>query len=863
MTAAAIDLNRLPPDVAASMRAQMPSERAFPIAFADCVTGPVTRVKPGTWHDLTTLLGNVRTGAKDGPLWIAGDHPPGPRGNEHVRSVSVLALDIEAKTVSDPVTHVKTAIGPEPPSVPDMAAELGLRGWRAVIHTTYSHLDPAILPADVPHHRYRAVLALSRPLVPAELPVLGAHVASVMGVSDCSDPSVLRASQPLYLPRCPAERRELFTRLVIDGEPLDVDRTLDDARRATEALKRATKQRQGTAAGSVIQAFIAAHDVGSILAQHGYVSRGRGRWMHPESSTRMPGVRLLPDSDPPRVFSSHGCCPLNDGKAHDAFGAWLVLAHNRDTTAAVREAARLLGMDHQREESRQSSGPAEPEHGRAEAPGSEPAGDAWPDPHPITVKVKPEPYPLDALPATILAAVKEVQAFVKAPIPMVASCSLSALSLATQGHYDVKRAEKLSGPVSLFLLPIADSGERKTTVDTFFTSALREFQARLTEAVKPELKRYAANLASWKAKQEGLLGATRDAAKKGKPTGDLDAEMERLELDAPEAPRVPRLLLGDETPENLAWSLAKIWPSSGVISSEAGVVFGSHGMGKDSIMRNLALLNVAWDGGELPIGRKTTESYVMRDVRLTLALQIQESTLRSFFERSGGLARGMGFFARFLIAWPESTQGYRPFTEAPDNWPALEDFNKRLTAILDQPLPITEDGALEPAMLTLSPDAKAAWVSYTDAIEAQLRPSGELYDVKDVASKCADNAVRIAALFHVFEGGIGPISLDAFKGASRVAAWHLSEARRFFGELVIPPELVDAAKLDAWLVEHCKRNRSNVVGKRHVRQHGPLRDGARLDVALEELVEMDRVRLAKDGRKTVISINPALCEAGS
>ncbi|WP_245969956.1 YfjI family protein [Thiocapsa rosea] len=404
--------------------------------------------------------------------------------------------------------------------------------------------------------------------------------------------------------------------------------------------------------------------------------------------------------------------------------------------------------------------------------------------------------------------------------------------------------------------PIDDQGP-------FFTSALREFQARASETAKPELKRYNANMASWKAKQEGVLAATRDAAKKAKPTDELDAEMERLEESIPEPPRIPRLLLGDETPESLAWSLAKLWPSSGVISSEAGVIFGAHGMGKDSIMRNLALLNIAWDGGELPVGRKTTESFVMRGVRLTVALQIQEPTLRSFFERSGGLARGTGFLARFLFSWPESTQGYRLFTEAPDQWPHLEAFNRRLTDILEQPVSITEDGTLEPVMLTLAPDAKAAWVEFTDAIEAELRPSGELYDVRDVASKCADNAVRIAALFHVFEGGIGPISLDAFEGASRIAAWHLTEARRFFGELALPSELVDAAKLDAWLIEHCRRHRSNTVGKRHVRQHGPLRDGARLDTAIGELVEMDRLRVEKDGRKIALTLNPALCEAES
>ena len=36
--------------------------------------------------------------------------------------------------------------------------------------------------------------------------------------------------------------------------------------------------------------------------------------------------------------------------------------------------------------------------------------------------------------------------------------------------------------------------------------------------------------------------------------------------------------------------------------------------------RNLALLNIIWDGGELPIGRRTPESFTVRGVRLTMAL---------------------------------------------------------------------------------------------------------------------------------------------------------------------------------------------------------------------------------------------------
>lgn len=490
-----------------------------------------------------------------------------------------------------------------------------------------------------------------------------------------------------------------------------------------------------------------------------------------------------------------------------------------------------------------------------------PAGDSddWQALHSLAAKVEPEPYPIDALPDTIRAAVEEVASFVKAPIPMVASSALAALSLAAQAHIDAKRAERLQGPVGLFLLTIADSGERKSTCDGFFVSAIRQYQEEQAEAMKPAIKEYQAAIAGWEAERDGILSAIKGAGKSGKATDKLKADLAELQRDKPEPPRVPRLLLGDETPENLAWSLAKQWPSAGVVSAEAGIVFGAHGMGKDSVMRNLGLLNVLWDGGSHSVGRRTSESFTVRGARLTVALQIQEMTLRSFFDRSGGLARGTGFLARFLVAWPESTQGYRPFTEAPPNWPHLAAFHRRIAAILANPVPMDEEGALSPALMMLAPEAKAAWVAFHDAIESELASGGELYDVRDVASKSADNAARLGALFQIFEHGMGgAVGLDCFESASRIAAWHLSESRRFFGELALPAELADAARLDSWLIEHCQRERTHFVKKNHARQHGPLRDGARLDAAIRELAELDRLRLEKDGKRLTIHLNPAL-----
>lgn len=488
----------------------------------------------------------------------------------------------------------------------------------------------------------------------------------------------------------------------------------------------------------------------------------------------------------------------------------------------------------------------------------------WPEPQALTAKVAAEPYPIDALPDAIRLAVEEVAGFVKAPLPMVASSALAALSLASQAHVDAKRAEKLTGPAGLFVLTIADSGERKSSCDGHFTKPVRDYEEAQAEAAKPLLKDHTAALEAWEAKHGGIKEKIRQLAKEGKPTESMESTLRELGHDKPEAPRVPRLLYTDATPEALAFGLAKRWPSGGVVSAEAGIVFGSHGMGKDSVMRNLGLLNQLWDGTSLTIDRRSTESFTVRGARLTVALQVQEPTLREFFARSGALARGTGFLARFLVAWPESTQGYRPFTEAPANWPHLAAFSQRITAILNQPAPIDDDGALTPAMLSLTPDAKAGWVEFHDAIESELASGGELYDVRDVASKSADNAVRLAALFQMFDGAGHAIGAEAFEGASRIAAWHLNEARRFFGELALPAELADAARLDAWLIGYCQREQTNLVPIAKLQQGGPggLRSKSAIDAVMRELAELGRARLVCEGKRKMIVVSPALLVDG-
>ena len=492
------------------------------------------------------------------------------------------------------------------------------------------------------------------------------------------------------------------------------------------------------------------------------------------------------------------------------------------------------------------------------------AASGWAEPQPLTMTIDPQPYPIDALPDGIRAAVEEVAKFVQAPIPMIASSALAALSVAAQAHVDVARSERLQGPTGLFLLTIADSGERKSSCDGHFTKAIDRYELEQAKLAKPILKNYEAELQVWKAKNEGIKDKIRQLAKTGNSI-DLQSSMLREhEHEMPEKPMIPRLLYADATPESLAYNLATKWPAAGILSAEGGIVLGSSGMGKESIMRNLALFNQLWDGRSLTIDRKSTESFSVKGARLTIALQVQESTLKSFFSSSGGLARGTGFLARFLISQPTSTQGSRMFTEAPSPCVHLDKFNERISEILSRP-PRFDDGLLSPTLVKLNAQAKAAWIVFHDSIERELKVGGELQDVRDVASKIADNAARIAALMQIFEGNIDDgVGEGAFEGASRIAAWHLHESLRFFGGVAQPEEMADAARLDKWILAYCKREGVSQVSTKKVQQFGPggLRDRTSIESAVHQLNSLARARIVEDGRSRVIQVNPTLLIEG-
>ena len=274
---------------------------------------------------------------KDGPAWVPGVS----RSINTATDWHVLALDIEGDCQNIDGGR-KQLVKPKAPEVQDVADWIEELGWSAVLSTSWWHEGPSEGGGTV-GPRYRIVFEISRPVGHADRAILGRHVAAMIGLEKCYDPCVDDPNRFFYMPTAPAERMHLAQGVITNGKPLDVDALLAQCKvEAQVVTQEQVAPPPAREVGSVIAAFNEQADFGTILAPHGYKKIAK-RWLSPVSSSGDPGIVIF---DNGRMYCHHHDDVLYHAKhTRDAFDVWMMLEHGGDMTAAVRAAARMLGMD--------------------------------------------------------------------------------------------------------------------------------------------------------------------------------------------------------------------------------------------------------------------------------------------------------------------------------------------------------------------------------------------------------------------------------------------------------------------------------------------------------------------------------------
>jgi hypothetical protein len=485
----------------------------------------------------------------------------------------------------------------------------------------------------------------------------------------------------------------------------------------------------------------------------------------------------------------------------------------------------------------------------------------WPEPQSLDDSTTAAQYPLFALPPILGDAVREYLSYCQLPDSLAACSALSVMSVAVQGQGDVARDKALIGPTSLYVLPIAESGERKSAADTHFGSILREWERSAGKQFEPKIIEAGARLAAWERVKDSIMRDITSAAAAKKPTDDLTNKLIAHEGQQPVVPVTPRLIYSNISMEGLLSALEKGHPSAAISTAEGGTVTGSYAMNPEAITASLATLNDLWSAMDIVQVRKTADSISVSGRRLSVNIMIQPTALSRFIDRSEGLARGSGFFSRFLITFPATKQGYRPYQSPPDGMPAHARFRTRILELLDRPLVLDESGRITPPLLELSPEAFEVWKDYYNRTEIEQREGRAWASVRDFASKSAEQAARLAGCFHLFAGSApsAPVAGPVMTAATLVAGWHLAEARRVFGPE--PAVIADARGLEAWVVkrdDHRATFRDIQRGLRRFRDQGDS-----LEAAVTLLVARGRAKIitAVRGDSRSVVLNPQVVAA--
>ena len=466
-------------------------------------------------------------------------------------------------------------------------------------------------------------------------------------------------------------------------------------------------------------------------------------------------------------------------------------------------------------------------------------------------------YPIGAFPTKLQLVILEQYNNNEAALPTIGCSIIGALSAAIQDKGDVEVRPGTVKPYSINTLVIAGSGARKTTVDAMMMKAASCFEENAFLTLKPQHAKQKAQRLVWTADVERLEKQLCKGVADKDQLKLIQHKLGELYLNEPTQVPTPNILYRDATPEAIAKGL-DAWPSAWLTTSEAGPLLSGR------TMSNLGLFNSLWDGDALTVDRASSESYVVERPRLTISLMVQEKAFARFLANQGSLARDIGFLARFLVCFPTPLEGTRFGLNATGSWPHHEAFQARLLEILMSTLPV--DGVMPTReVLTLSDEARAALKDFTDQVERQLAPGQALHDVSDCASKIGENAVRLGALFHYYEGCKGPITSDTLLRAIEICKWHLLEFIRLFRESPeLPPEIQDAMAVEKFLSDRLLTfPRANMVPKRYLLTYGPnsIRKKVRLDLALQVLSSEGKITVHRERKMYWVHLNPVFFPA--
>lgn len=426
--------------------------------------------------------------------------------------------------------------------------------------------------------------------------------------------------------------------------------------------------------------------------------------------------------------------------------------------------------------------------------GNEPKATLEP-PRPLIRELPPaDPFPVDALGDLLGAAANAINDRVQAPIAICGQSILAAAALAAQGHADVQMPIGHVRPICNFFVTVAETGERKSTVDSEALWPFRKREKELRANYNSTLRQHENAKIAWEKVRDYVV-------KKGKEDfAAIERALDKLG-PPPAAPLTPMLTCPEPTYEGLCKQLVSGQPSVGIFSAEGGQFIGGHGMTQEARLRTAAGLSCLWDGETIKRVRAGDGATILPGRRVAMHLMAQPDVAAVML--SDPVLLDQGLLSRCLVTAPEPNAGTRMWREpggATDA--AIKRYGARILNMLERPLPLAEGriNELSPRVLPLARDLRKMWTAFADKIEAQIAPNGALASVRGLANKIPEHAARLAAVLTlVADVDAQEISSENLAAGITLVQHYAAEALRMFEGSRIDAHLLLAQKLLSWL----------------------------------------------------------------
>lgn len=418
-------------------------------------------------------------------------------------------------------------------------------------------------------------------------------------------------------------------------------------------------------------------------------------------------------------------------------------------------------------------------------------------------------YPVNALGPVLAPAAKAIAGMAQCAIACAANSVLAVASLAAQGRADavLPIGTGKPTPLSLYLLTVLESGERKSTADSFALKPVRDFERELAEAEQSERMAYQAAAAAHETAAKALH------TKHKNDRAALQAAL--MDLGPPPLPPLLSILApgGDQTFEGLFRIYQQGRPSLAMLCDDGASFLGGHSLKAENKAGTTANLCRAWDGSRLERVRSLDGVSVLYDRRLAAHIMVQPGVAGEFLGDSRFADQGL--LARFLMSAPKSLAGsdarLRSEDAAAERAAAssaasdLAAYNTAIGKLLRAPIRWKNENdrsaGIELTALPLSEDARRLYIRLHNATMEAMGTGKALESVRPFANKLTENAVRLAGILTlVADSDAIEINAETLADAAKLAQYYADEAVRLTDAAATDPTMKRADQLLRWLL---------------------------------------------------------------